>query len=89
MGLAGGLLGIGGSVVMIPAMFFIFGENQHLYQASAMICNFFVAISATVAHRKGMLLMENVIKWLIPSALAGVISGTHEVNITHRLLEAA
>ncbi|NIA17514.1 MAG: sulfite exporter TauE/SafE family protein, partial [Planctomycetes bacterium] len=31
MGLAGGLLGIGGSVVMIPTMFFVFGENQHLY----------------------------------------------------------
>ena len=75
MGLAGGLLGIGGSVVMIPAMFFVFGENQHLYQASAMICNFFVAVSATAAHRKGTLLMKNVVKLLIPSALAGVVGG--------------
>ena len=75
MGAAGGLLGIGGSVVMIPAMFFVFGENQHLYQASAMICNFFVAVSAAAAHRKGALLMKSVVKWLIPSAMVGVISG--------------
>jgi len=33
MGLFGGLLGIGGSVVMIPALVFEVCENQHLYQA--------------------------------------------------------
>ena len=30
MGLLGGLLGIGGSVVMIPALVFVRGENQRL-----------------------------------------------------------
>ncbi len=40
MGLFGGLLGLGGSTIMIPALVMVFGENQHLYQAAAMICNF-------------------------------------------------
>ena len=75
MGLFGGLLGIGGSVVMIPALVFAFGENQHLYQASAMICNFFVGASAVVVHKKADVLMTDVIKWLIPAAALGIIIG--------------
>ena len=51
-GLLGGLLGIGGSVVMIPAMSVIFGPAQHLYQGAAMIVNFFVVIPAVIQHRR-------------------------------------
>lgn len=75
MGLFGGLLGIGGSVVMIPALVFAFGENQHLYQAAAMICNFFVGASAVVVHKKAEVLMPEVIKYLVPSAILGIVVG--------------
>ena len=75
MGLFGGLLGIGGSVVMIPALVFAFGENQHLYQASAMICNFFVGAAAVIVHKKADVLMTDVIKWLVPFAALGIIIG--------------
>jgi uncharacterized membrane protein YfcA len=75
MGLFGGLLGIGGSVIMIPALVFLFGENQHLYQASAMICNFFVGGASVVVHKKADVLMTSVIKWLVPAAAIGIIIG--------------
>lgn len=75
MGFLGGLLGIGGSIVMIPALVFAFGENQHLYQASAMICNFFVGSTAVIVHKKAKVLMPEVIKWLVPSAALGIIAG--------------
>ena len=75
MGLFGGLLGIGGSIVMIPALVFAFGENQHLYQASAMICNFFVAAAAALVHKKANVLVTDVIKWLVPAAAFGIIIG--------------
>ena len=75
MGVYGGLLGIGGSVVMIPALVLLWGENQHLYQASAMICNFFVAGSSALAHRKADALMPEVVKFLIPAAVVGVLAG--------------
>ena len=75
MGLFGGLLGIGGSVVMIPALVFAFGENQHLYQASAMICNFFVGTTAAIVHKKADVLVMDVIKWLVPAAAVGIIIG--------------
>ena len=82
MGLFGGLLGLGGSVVMIPALVFAFGENQHLYQASAMICNFFVGLSASIVHKKANVLMKQVIKWLVPSAALGIIIGVAVSNIS-------
>ncbi len=75
MGLLGGLLGIGGSVVMIPTLTLIYGENQHLYQAAAMICNFFVATAAMLAHRKANVFKKNILTWLIPLAIAGIVAG--------------
>jgi hypothetical protein len=75
MGLFGGLLGIGGSVVMIPALTFFFGEDQHLYQAAAMICNFFVAAVSLIAHRKAKAFLPDLLKFIIPAAIAGVIAG--------------
>jgi len=75
MGFFGGLLGIGGSVIMIPAMVLAFGENQHLYQAAAMICNFFVGASSTWAHKKARTLEFSVLKIMIPCALLGIVAG--------------
>ncbi len=80
MGLFGGLLGIGGSVIMIPAMVLFWGENQHLYQASAMICNFFVGVAAVLVHKNADVLLTDVIKWLIPAAAFGIIIGVAVSN---------
>jgi uncharacterized membrane protein YfcA len=74
-GLFGGLLGIGGSLVIIPGLVLAFGENQHLYQASAMICNFFVAVSSIFAHRKADSLAGPVLRWMAPAAMAGILAG--------------
>jgi uncharacterized membrane protein YfcA len=40
-----------------------------------MICNFFVAFSAMIAHRKTRLTMNSVLKYLIPAAMAFIIVG--------------
>ena len=82
MGLFGGLLGIGGSIIMIPAMIIFFKPNQHLYQAAAMICNFFVAGSAVLVHRKNKILVVDTVKWLIPAAVAGILAGVWFSNIS-------
>lgn len=81
MGLFGGMLGIGGSVIMIPALVFAFGENQHLHQAAAMICNCVVGASATFIHRKEEVLLMDVVKWLVPSAIAGALAGVWLSNV--------
>lgn len=68
----GGLIGVGGSIVMIPAMTELFGERQHLYQASAMIVNFFVAAPALVQHTRAGAVMGPVVRRMAPVAVACV-----------------
>lgn len=75
MGIFGGGLGIGGSVVMIPALVWAFGENQHLWQASAMLCNFAVAVASVAVHHKEDMLVRDVLKLMLPSAIIGIIVG--------------
>jgi uncharacterized membrane protein YfcA len=82
MGLFGGLLGLGGSTIMIPALVMVFGENQHLYQAAAMICNFVVGISSLVPHWKSQALVKPILKSLIPMAVMGILLGVAISNVS-------
>jgi len=72
-GLAGGMLGIGGSVVMIPLLTFAIGPNQHLYQAAALIANLLVASSSAVKHRgKGTIRADLAPRMLVAAGLLAV-----------------
>ena len=75
-GAGGGLLGIGGSIILIPGLVLIHGgEGQHLYQAAAMIVNFFVVAPAVWRHRRAGALVGDVTRWTVPSAAAGAMIG--------------
>jgi uncharacterized membrane protein YfcA len=80
MGVVGGTLGIGGAVFMIPAMTLVFGENQHLYQAAAMICIFFVSSASLIAHRKANLISKKTLWGMVPAALIGIVAGVAMSN---------
>lgn len=80
MGVIGGLLGIGGAVFMIPAMTFVFGENQHLYQAASMICIFFVSSASLIAHRKAKVISKQLMIRMVPTALIGIVAGVAVSN---------
>ena len=68
-GALGGLLGIGGSVIMIPATAFLLGWPFHLAQAVAMTVNPAVAVSATLKHQKNNNVSWNTTKVVLPVAL--------------------
>ena len=80
-GVLGGLLGIGGSSVMLPAMVWILGasadgvEQIHQYMAAAMIVNFLLILPSVAAHLRNRAVWPKVWKVLAPSALAGIIVG--------------
>ena len=80
-GVMGGLLGIGGSVVMIPAMVWIFGsvveraESLHQYQAAAMIVNFVLIAPSVLHHVRAKAIYVSVWRWLAPAALVSIIAG--------------
>jgi uncharacterized protein len=81
-GVLGGLLGIGGSVVMIPGMVWILGqadasgiEQIQQYQAAAMIVNFLLAGPSALRHLRAGAVYGSVWRWLAPSAGVGIIAG--------------
>lgn len=75
-GASGGLLGIGGSIVIIPGLVLLRGgQGQHLYQAAAMIVSFFVVAPAVWRHRQAGAIQGEITRWTIPSAAAGAVGG--------------
>jgi len=80
-GTLGGLLGVGGSVIMIPGLTMILGYHQHLYQATAMIANVAVAIPAALQHARAGAMVKPVLRWMLPTALVFVVAGVWLSNI--------
>jgi hypothetical protein len=87
-GTLGGMLGVGGSVIMIPAMVMLFGQgtddpgfNQHLYQAAAMIVNVCVVVPALIRHAKAGAVMPGVLKLILPAALLCIFFGVWLSNL--------
>ena len=82
-GVLGGLLGIGGSLIIIPGMVIYLshtaagyqGIDQHLLQAAAMIVNVFVAAPSVIAHYRAGAIMRPIVVWLIPASIVGILSG--------------
>ena len=69
-GMLGGLLGIDGSVIMIPALlFFVPNMTIHLAQAIAMTVNPAVAISSAAKHHKNNNVSWNVVWKVLPLSL--------------------
>jgi len=85
-GVAGGLLGIGGSIIIIPALTILLGPNQHLYQASSMIVNVVIAASALPRHLRGGAVRRDVVGRMLPAAIAAMLLG---VAISDQLAAAA
>lgn len=80
-GILGGMLGIGGSIVMIPGMSFVFGYDQHLYQAAAMVANVAVSLPAAKRHHDAKAVQWNVVRYMIPAAVVFALVGVYISNL--------
>ena len=84
-GTLGGMLGVGGSTLMLPGLVFILGRptgtEQHLYQASAMIANVAVSVPAALRHRKAGAMTPAALRWMMPAALVCVVIGVALSNL--------
>lgn len=80
-GLVGGLCGIGGSIVMLPALGLAFGYDDesntrhHLYMASAMLVNTVVAATAIRPHLRAKAIDKAVVLRLLPPMSIAIIGG--------------
>jgi uncharacterized membrane protein YfcA len=68
-GTLGGLLGLGGSIFIIPTLTLLYGPSYHLYQASALVANVFVATAATRRHRGRGTIRRDLV-FVMPAATA-------------------
>ncbi|MCK6455058.1 MAG: sulfite exporter TauE/SafE family protein [Phycisphaerae bacterium] len=81
-GWLGGLMGIGGSIIMIPAMTFRWGpDRQHLYQAAAMIVNVFVIAPALWQHARARATLRPILRWTVPTATLAALGGVTVSNL--------
>lgn len=76
----GGLLGIGGSVIMIPGLTVVLGYNYHLAQAAAMVVNFFVAAPSLLRHHRAKAVEWSLFSKMLPFALAAILLGVFLSN---------
>jgi len=74
-GALGGLLGIGGSVLMIPVLTLVLGRDQHVSQAAAMIVNVFVALPGVFRHHLARAIEWPVVRRMIPAGLVFILAG--------------
>ncbi len=77
-GVLGGMLGIGGSIIMLPAMMWIVPNSDgqtHQFMAAAMIVNFLLSIPSVMAHAKKKAIWPGLVKLLMLGGLAGVVVG--------------
>jgi uncharacterized membrane protein YfcA len=79
-GAIGGLIGIGGSIVIIPVLTLLLGRDQHFSQASAMIINVFVAAAAVFQHNRAHAICWKIVAHMVPAGLLFIIVGVEISN---------
>lgn len=68
-GFAGGLLGIGGGAIYIPAMVLLLGEDQHLAQGASLAAIIATALVGSFAHFPRGNVDTHTVMWVAPVAV--------------------
>jgi uncharacterized membrane protein YfcA len=79
-GALGGMLGIGGSILMIPVLTLLMGRNYHITQAAAMIVGIFVSIPSMLRHHSLGAVRWDAMKRMLPAGLLVILLGVHLSN---------
>ncbi len=74
-GTFGGLLGIGGGTLFVPALVLIMGQDQHVAQGISLMVIIPTAISATIANLRRGYVDREVATWVAPVAVVFALGG--------------
>lgn len=97
-GFIGGLAGIGGSLIMLPALVILMGledpEVYHAYMAASMLVNIAVSVPAALRHHRAKAVRMDVLKVVLPVMMVTILIGVLLSNLDEdsawlRLLLAA
>lgn len=83
-GLLAGLLGIGGGIITVPSMFYLFhlveNKPENLMQicvATALATTLMTSIGSTFSHHKKKTIIPSVLKIVVPGLVVGSILGSY------------
>ena len=74
-GTAGGLIGIGGGVIVVPALTLLFHKDINLAIAASLVQMIFVASSSAYGHYKNGYILKSVVIRLVPLAATCAVIG--------------
>ncbi|MEQ9096772.1 MAG: sulfite exporter TauE/SafE family protein [Phycisphaerales bacterium] len=79
-GVLGGLAGIGGSMIMLPALALFVADPDpdsahHLFMASAMVVNAVVSFPAALRHRKAGAIHYGALRVILPAMAISIVVG--------------
>jgi hypothetical protein len=85
-GVLGGLLGVGGGLIMIPAMYLLLGNlfgdgSFHLYKLASISASIVVALPATWRHAREKAIVPGMVVSIVPGALIGVVVGVAAASL--------
>jgi len=80
-GTASGLLGVGGGIVMIPALVLLFGYTQKLAQGISLAVIIPVSISGTLIHSRHGNVRWHIAVWLALGGILGGLVGARIANV--------
>lgn len=72
----GGLLGLGGATILVPALTLGFGLPIHLAIAVSLISNIFVSLTSVIGYGRRGLLHKRTIMIMNAGSIVGIIIGT-------------
>ena len=86
-GLLAGLLGIGGGVVMVPAMVLIMGLDQHVAQGTSLLVIIPAAALGSFTHqRHGRLALRDAAAMAVGGVLGAVLGSVTALSLDDQLL---
>ena len=87
-GVVGGMLGMGGGVLKVSNLHLLFGYEMVFARVVSLLSYVVISISAFFRYRRYNLILWNVVKMLIPSAILGALIGVILGNyVNERLIE--
>jgi len=86
-GFLAGLLGIGGGVVMVPAMVLIFGFDQHVAQGTSLLVIIPAALTGSYTHhRNGRLLLRDAALLAAGGVIGALIGSLSALSLEDTIL---
>ena len=80
-GFAGGMLGIGGGAIYVPAMVLLLGEDQHLAQGASLAAIVATGIVGGLTHLRQGNVEPSAVLWVAPAAVVAGFGGAFLADV--------